>query len=184
MDATGVIAKAYTDESGVNAAGGSIGQALREARKRAGLELQQVSDDLKICSRYLQAIENMDRNTLPHQAYALGFVRCYASYLGFNPQTSVEQFKAEDGIKAPSHQDISVRQPPFWLDFTVPRGIGAAIAVVGILGLAGWFGGRNENIPHMIPAVPEMLGTWANGDELRDMPPIQTNGSVSSIIEP
>lgn len=71
---------------------GEIFQAVRETRK---LELDSVSQVLRISKRYLQAIEEMDIDKLPEQVYVLGFVRSYAQYLGVDPQKSVVQFKKE-----------------------------------------------------------------------------------------
>lgn len=172
MDATGVIFR--TGENGTNLSHGSvcIGQTLRDARLRAGLELFQVSTDLKISTEYLQAIEEMDRASLPHQAYASGFVRCYADYLGLNAQQSVDLFKA-DGTKATTkHRDVLIKEPPFWLNFSVPRGFGLTVALIGMIGLASWFGQRSMATQNQVPAVPEMLGNWSQGSELRNIPAI------------
>ncbi|MBL4617269.1 MAG: helix-turn-helix domain-containing protein [Robiginitomaculum sp.] len=172
MDATGVFSETGKTETNLQCERVCIGQSLREARLRAGLELFQVAADLKINTEYLQAIEEMDRAALPHQTYTLGFVRCYADYLGFNAQQSVDLFKVDGATTTTKHRDALIKSPPFWLKFNVPRGFGLTVALIGMLALASWFGQRSMATQNHVPAVPEMLGSWSQGSELRNIPAI------------
>lgn len=72
-----------------------IGSTLREARVRRGLTLQQAEEDTKIRVRYLQAMENEEWDVLPGVAYAKGFLRTYATYLGLDPEVIVGEYKAQ-----------------------------------------------------------------------------------------
>src|SRR5919197_2800793 len=63
-----------------------IGSTLRAARNAREVELAQVEADTKISVRYLTALENERFELLPAPAYARGFLRTYASYLGLDPQ--------------------------------------------------------------------------------------------------
>jgi len=66
-----------------------LGQKLHDERIKKGLALEQIAKDLKIKPHFLVAIENGEYNLLPDPAYAQGFVRNYADYLGFpNAQIS------------------------------------------------------------------------------------------------
>jgi cytoskeleton protein RodZ len=71
----------------------SVGQDLRAARLRRGDELGRVSHALRIRKDYLDAIEEDVPEKLPGRAYAIGFVRSYADYLGLDPQEFVERYK-------------------------------------------------------------------------------------------
>jgi cytoskeleton protein RodZ len=73
----------------------TIGQDLRAAREGFGLDLQAVSQSLKIRVEHLAALEDSNSEGLPGRPYAIGFIRSYASYLGLDPVRSVERFKAE-----------------------------------------------------------------------------------------
>jgi cytoskeleton protein RodZ len=73
----------------------SVGQDLRKARERKGEELDHISRLLKIRRDYLTLIEEGDAHLLPGRAYAIGFVRSYATYLGLNGEEYVERLKAE-----------------------------------------------------------------------------------------
>ena len=58
----------------------SIGETLRHERMKRNLELEQISQDLKISSRFLQAIEDERFEKLPGGVFAKSFVRQYARY--------------------------------------------------------------------------------------------------------
>jgi cytoskeleton protein RodZ len=63
---------------------GGVGATLREARTGRGVELSDVEAATKIRRRFLVAIENEAWEVLPGTAYAAGFVRAYADYLGLD----------------------------------------------------------------------------------------------------
>ncbi|MBS0274685.1 MAG: DUF4115 domain-containing protein [Proteobacteria bacterium] len=73
----------------------TVGQDLRAARLRRGDDLASVSRALKIRKDHLEALEEDRFEHLPGRAYAIGFVRSYADYLGIDPVQSVERFKLE-----------------------------------------------------------------------------------------
>ena len=50
---------------------------------------------LHIRQQYLEALEAGRINELPGNAYALGFLRTYASALGLDPNETARRFKAE-----------------------------------------------------------------------------------------
>ncbi len=59
-----------------------LGAALRAKREERGLSLENVSERLKISTSHLDALEKGDLSGMPHTAYAKGFLRSYARYLG------------------------------------------------------------------------------------------------------
>ena len=61
-----------------------IGSSLREARMRRQLELSQIERDTRIRAKYLLALEDDRFEVLPGLAYAKGFLRTYADYLGLD----------------------------------------------------------------------------------------------------
>jgi cytoskeleton protein RodZ len=69
-----------------------IGSTLREARERQKLELSQVEGVTRIRARYLQAFEDERFDILPGAAYAKGFLRTYAAYLGLDAQQFVDEY--------------------------------------------------------------------------------------------
>jgi len=62
----------------------SIGETLRRERLRRNLELDQISRELKISAKLLEAIEAEDFDKLPGVLFAKSFVRQYAHFLGLD----------------------------------------------------------------------------------------------------
>lgn len=73
----------------------SVGERLRAARLRRGDDIATVSAALKIGKAHLAALESGEIDALPGRAYAVGFVRSYAAYLGLDPVRCSERFKIE-----------------------------------------------------------------------------------------
>jgi len=70
-----------------------IGATLRKARNRRKVELSEVEAAIKIRVRYLQAIENDEWDALPGDAYARGFIRTYAYYLGLDGERLADDYR-------------------------------------------------------------------------------------------
>jgi cytoskeletal protein RodZ len=72
-----------------------IGQQFQEERKRQNLTLEEISKATKIRVEFLTAIEKGDFDALPSSAYAAGFVRNYAKYLGLPVEKSLAIYRRE-----------------------------------------------------------------------------------------
>ncbi|HUO93481.1 MAG TPA: RodZ domain-containing protein [Rhizomicrobium sp.] len=109
----------------------TVGQDLRAARLRRGDDLATVSRALKIRRDHLEALEEDRFEALPGRAYAVGFVRSYADYLGLDPLQCVERFKAE--IAGRSETQPTVGPPPDVETTKLPQGwivFGAVVFIV------------------------------------------------------
>ncbi|SPF34166.1 Transcriptional regulator, XRE family [Candidatus Sulfopaludibacter sp. SbA4] len=62
----------------------AIGETLRREREKRNLGLEQISRELKISSRFLEAIEEEKFDKLPGVVFAKSFVRQYARMLGLD----------------------------------------------------------------------------------------------------
>ena len=71
-----------------------IGNSLREARLRQGLDVAQVESGTKIRGKYIQALEAERFDLLPAETYVKGFLRTYAEYLGLDGQLYVDEFNS------------------------------------------------------------------------------------------
>ena len=71
-----------------------IGSSLREARERQKLELSAIERDTRIRPKFLRALEDEQFDRLPAPAYARGFLRTYADYLGLDAQRFVDEYNA------------------------------------------------------------------------------------------
>jgi cytoskeletal protein RodZ len=71
-----------------------VGAQLREARMARGEELEAVAENLRIRPTYLYGLEQGDLSVMPGRTYALGFLRSYAQYLGFDGDDLIAQIRS------------------------------------------------------------------------------------------
>jgi cytoskeleton protein RodZ len=71
-----------------------IGNSLREARLRQGLDFPEIEQRTKIRGKYLRALEEEQFDLLPGQTYVKGFLRSYSEYLGLDGQLYVDEFNS------------------------------------------------------------------------------------------
>src|SRR5215471_1825761 len=69
----------------------SIGETLRRERLKRNLDLEKISRELKISSRFLEAIEEERFDKLPAGVFAKSFVRQYARLLGLDEEELANQ---------------------------------------------------------------------------------------------
>jgi cytoskeletal protein RodZ len=72
-----------------------LGQRLHTLRTQRKLSIDEVSQAIKIKPAFLTAIEKGEYHKLPSPAYAQGFVRNYATYLGLSRAEITALFKRE-----------------------------------------------------------------------------------------
>jgi cytoskeleton protein RodZ len=71
----------------------TVGKNLQRQRETQKISLQSVSNDTRIKSAFLQALEEDDFEQLPAETYAVGFIRCYSKYIGLNPEETLELYR-------------------------------------------------------------------------------------------
>jgi cytoskeletal protein RodZ len=72
----------------------SLGNKLKTARESKGYHFDQISREINISSRYLEALEAEDFSGFPGEPYILGFLRNYSEYLGLDPQEILSLYRA------------------------------------------------------------------------------------------
>ena len=120
-----------------------IGTEFAVTRQQAGLDVVQVAQRLRIRREHLFAIEEGRFEDLPAPAYAIGFVRSYAEFLGLDPVSAVEQFKLESSASTarvplafPSAEP-SERMPKGWL-------IGMSLVLAAVV-FGAWYFSENSD---------------------------------------
>jgi len=124
-----------------------IGESLREARARRGIELSDVERATKIRVKYLRAMEEERWELLPGAAYARGFLRTYGSFLGLDGEALVEEYgHRHEPVEDRYHEDEPLLlkapgpgRPRLRFSGAVLAGltIAALAGVVAVLGLTG-----------------------------------------------
>jgi helix-turn-helix protein len=74
-----------------------LGNSLRDARARQGLDYPQVELATKIRAKYIRALEDEAFELLPSETYVKGFLRSYAEYLGLDGQLYVDEYNSRYG---------------------------------------------------------------------------------------
>src|SRR5581483_9322688 len=82
--------------------GGSLGDRFRAAREARGLSLSDCSEQVRIRSVYLAAIEEDNWNAIGAAVYVRGFLRTYARFLGLDPEEVVNAFNGEVQPQTPA----------------------------------------------------------------------------------
>ena len=73
----------------------TVSNILIDARKAQGIDLIDLSNELKISVSNLQGIESGDINKTPGDPYTLGFIKTYAEYFNLDVDTIVKIYKDE-----------------------------------------------------------------------------------------
>jgi cytoskeleton protein RodZ len=135
-----------------------IGNSLREARLRQGLDLAEIEQATKIRSRYLRALEEEQFELLPAQTYVKGFLKAYADQLGLDGDLYVEEFNSrfaaeEEPAQHPGRGGGGSSPGPMrFLSSAVLMAL-TAIGLATVLVVAAWrFGATDE--PEDIPGLP------------------------------
>lgn len=153
----------------------AVGQLLSERRQDLELDLESVGAVLCIKPVYLAALEQGRSNELPGPAYAIGFIRAYASYLGFDGDEVLEAYKA-DSATAQARPDLALPVPLG--ERSVPGGPILMVALIlALCGYGTWYylstGERSR--PDRVAPVPA---------ELRDSTPSLAAASDNAPVMP
>ncbi len=125
------------DQDGTLALAPRAGADLRAARERVGWSLPDLAAGLHIRLGYLEALEEGRITALPGNAYALGFLRTYATALGLDPNEITRRFKAE---AAAVTEKTELAFPMPVPERGVPAGAVVLLGVVLAVGAyVGWY---------------------------------------------
>jgi cytoskeleton protein RodZ len=134
-----------------------IGNSLREARLRQGLDLAEIEQATKIRGRYLRALEEEQFELLPAQTYVKGFLKTYADHLGLAGDLYVEEFNSRYATEEEPVQHVrgggGSWPPPVRLQSSAVLIALTAIGLATALVVVAWqFGATDE--PEDIPGLP------------------------------
>ena len=70
----------------------SVGQKFKAAREKKKATLSQAAVVTRLKVQHLEAMERDDFGVIPAPAYARGFIKLYAEYLGLDPAPLVKEY--------------------------------------------------------------------------------------------
>lgn len=73
----------------------NIGQYLKRERELRKIPLDYVANETKITTRYLQALENGEMDSLPGKVFVKGFIKSYAKSIGLSPEDVMLRYDDE-----------------------------------------------------------------------------------------
>jgi hypothetical protein len=119
-----------------------IGNSLREARVRRGIEFAQAEQATKIRGKYLRSLEEERFELLPSETYVKGFLRTYADYLGLDGQLYVDEFNSrfgqDDREHRPRRSSARPQRRNRRSETVVLLAVLAAIVVVTVVVISAW----------------------------------------------
>jgi cytoskeletal protein RodZ len=139
-----------------------IGNSLREARVRQGLDFPELEQATKIRGKYLRALEHEEFEQLPGPTYVKGFLRSYADYLGLDGQLYVDEYNSrflvgEDEAPFRPRRSTARRPEHRRIESNVILLALGGIALVTVLVIIAWkFGGSDGK-----QAIPDPRATVA-----------------------
>ena len=148
-----------------------VGEELREARIALGISVEDAATQLRINKRYLMALEEGRVKDLPGAAYAVGFVRSYATALGLDADDAVRRFRDMSGTAVTKSGELVFPEPV--PSRGIPTGILAAIGVaIALAGYIAWYqwSGRGERVVDSVPPLPPRLERAAEATTPREAP--------------
>jgi cytoskeleton protein RodZ len=136
----------------------SVGYLLRSTREGHGWDLRDVASALRIRAEYLAALERNTVEGLPGVAYATGFLRAYADYLGLDGNDVVSRFKSEKKT-LPARPELSFPVP--LTDRGIPgSGLFLIAVLLIVLAYGAWYyvsSGERPSPPAVEPVPSRLL---------------------------
>ena len=93
----------------------SYGELLRKAREEKNLNIDKISREISIESRYLTGLEDEDSGVFPGEAYMLGFLRNYSNYLELDTDYILKLYNNKRIQESPVPEGLIIKRHPIKL---------------------------------------------------------------------
>ena len=156
-----------------------VGDTLRNARERAGLNIADVARALRISQKYLEALEDSRHEDLPGTTYAIGFVRSFAEHLHLDGEEMVRRYK-DEAAGTTNKNDLSFPKPIS--EGGVPGGAVLGLGVIiAAVAYGGWYWSTSQEDVEVarVEPVPEHLAS----DEEKAPTPDVIEEKVEEVTE-
>lgn len=160
----------------------TVGETLRRARLAKKLELQDVAAYLCIRARFLDALENGNTKELPGDAYAQGFVRSYAAYLGLDADKTVARYKQETSGRVAEAEAESGSYADNEVETSAPKPAVLAVSAIALIVIFCVWKGFHTNDPVVVVAAPESEAVTVL-NESYPLPEQTAEPAVKTVVE-
>ena len=160
-----------------------FGASLREERERKGISLEDVSAQLMISVRVLEAMEQGDKAHFPHMAYAKGFLRSYANYLKMDAEEIAELMKAIDpeSMREPLQKTSENTRSSLLMPILIL--VGAVVLILGIVFGFGYMAFENGWASSAYNWVAEKIQSFRKGNDNTNRKEAQKIAPLSSSLD-
>lgn len=125
----------------------TLGERLKQAREARGVSLREISDQTRIATRYLEAIENNDYKVLPGGVFNKGFIKSFAKYVGVDDKEALDEYNQFVAQQGGDEEEQTPYDPRSNSDLLADNGSGSQwltmLVALGILaaltGAVVWF---------------------------------------------
>ena len=97
----------------------SYGELLKNAREEKNLNIDKISREISIESRYLKGLEDEDNGVFPGEAYMIGFLRNYSNYLELDTDYILKLYNNKKIQESPVPEGLLVKHRPRWLVWAI-----------------------------------------------------------------
>jgi cytoskeleton protein RodZ len=113
----------------------TLGELLRTTREERGYTVDQVIHETNISRSYIENLEAEFFDEFPAEAYLIGFLRTYASYLGLDPEKVISLYRNHKLREEPAPLEALVGKK----QKSIPPFVFIIVGAVVILAVAGYF---------------------------------------------
>ena len=169
---------------------------MRLAREARGIALREISEQTRIPTRYLEAIEADDYKRLPGGIFNKSFIKAYARHVGFDEKEALESYARTAREQGASPDDVTTTpyQPRVYTDGSSTRSplvtllltiLILAILSLGVYAYLHWYQRRAaskanaSNAP--APAAPAPAATTGTSNAPAPNAQAGTNAPPASV---
>lgn len=178
-----------TAENQMTGKTGEVGRLLKAAREETRQNLRDVAERLRIRYQFLEAIEEGRYQDLPGAAYATGFVRAYAEYLGLDGLEIARRFK-EEGAIGKMGSELAFPIPAAESGLPSRSLLLAGVAMLGVVyGVWHFVGSPDKPLADVVQDIPDriaalMRSTPDAGEALKREPVIAPASDALAVPAP
>lgn len=116
----------------------SLGEKLRLKREEKNISIKEVSDELKIPTEYLSAIEKEDWSKIPGEIYIKNFLKTYCDFLSIHFGLSFNYYKKQKEQNSLKKQEIKENKLKNFANSITPHRFRSFLFVVVLLFFLGY----------------------------------------------